>query len=48
MNGTSVTMSPDEQFAAFQAYMNSDKYMRLHIGENTKRNGDRLPWENHF
>jgi hypothetical protein len=37
-----------EQFTAFQQYMNSDAYMRSHIGENTKRNGDRLPWENHF
>ncbi|TKK67742.1 TonB-dependent receptor [Ilyomonas limi] len=37
-----------DQFAAFQQYINSDAYMRSHTGENTKRNGDRLPWENHF
>ena len=37
-----------EQFAAFQKYENSDKYLKDHIGKNTERNGDRLPWENHF
>jgi hypothetical protein len=37
-----------EQFAAFQQYENSDKYLKNHIGKNTARNGDRLPWENHF
>ncbi len=41
-------LTPDQQFAAFQTYMNSDKYLRDHIGKNTTRNGDRLPWENHF
>ncbi len=37
-----------DQFAAFQLYMKSDDYLNSHIGQNTKRNGDRLPWENHF
>jgi hypothetical protein len=37
-----------QQFAAFQTYMNSTKYLKKHIGKNTERNGDRLPWENHF
>ncbi len=40
--------SPAEQFAAFQKYEHSDKYLKNHIGKNTARNGDRLPWENHF
>ena len=37
-----------QQFTAFQTYMNSTKYLKNHIGKNTERNGDRLPWENHF
>jgi outer membrane receptor for ferrienterochelin and colicin len=41
-------MTAAEEFAAFQTYMNSTKYLRNHIGKNTERNGDRLPWENHF
>ncbi|HVY74689.1 MAG TPA: carboxypeptidase regulatory-like domain-containing protein [Puia sp.] len=41
-------LTPDEQFAAFQTYMNSTKYLKDHIGKNTERNGDRLPWESHF
>lgn len=45
---SAVTMTGAQQFAAFQTYMNSDKYLRDHIGKNTARNGDRLPWENHF
>lgn len=40
--------TPDQQFAAFQTYMNSTDYTRKHMGKNTERNGARLPWENHF
>ena len=32
----------------FQEYVNSNKYLRDHVGKNTERNGARLPWENHF
>ena len=42
-----VTITPAEQFAAFQAYVNSSDYLKAHMGKNTERNGDRLPWENH-
>jgi hypothetical protein len=48
INGSSVTMSPEDQFNAFKEYMNSTKYLRNHIGKNTERNGDRMPWESHF
>ncbi|MBS1667318.1 MAG: TonB-dependent receptor [Bacteroidetes bacterium] len=41
-------MTAAQQFAAFQAYMNSDSYLKKNMGQNTARNGDRLPWENHF
>ncbi|MDP4129091.1 MAG: TonB-dependent receptor plug domain-containing protein, partial [Bacteroidota bacterium] len=37
-----------QQFTAFETYMNSTRYLKNHIGKNTVRNGDRLPWENHF
>ncbi len=32
----------------FERYVNSEKYLVAHAGQNTARNGDRLPWENHF
>ncbi|HEU4552254.1 MAG TPA: TonB-dependent receptor [Chitinophaga sp.] len=43
-----VTYTPEQQFAMFQDYVNSNDYLREHQGKNTERNGARLPWENHF
>jgi hypothetical protein len=40
-------LTPAQQFAAFQTYMNSTKYLRSHIGKNTAINGDRTPFEHH-
>jgi hypothetical protein len=40
-------LTPDEEFAAFQTYVNSDPYLKSHVGKNLARNGSRLPWENH-
>ncbi len=37
-----------QQFAAFQQYEQSDKYLRNHIGKNTAINADRTPFESHF
>lgn len=48
INGVNQTFTAAQQFAAFQTYENSDKYLRDHVGKNTDRNADRLPWENHF
>ncbi|WP_158559431.1 TonB-dependent receptor [Deminuibacter soli] len=45
---TGIKYTPEQQYANFQAYMNSTKYTREHQGKNTERNGARLPWENHF
>lgn len=41
-------LTPAQQFAAFQTYMASTKYLSKHIGQNTKINGDRTPFENHI
>lgn len=41
-------LTPAQQFAAFQQYMASTKYMSKHLGQNTKINGDRTPFENHI
>ncbi|MDB5223525.1 MAG: TonB-dependent receptor [Chitinophagaceae bacterium] len=37
-----------QQWANFQALMASNKYLQTHAGQNAERNGDRMPWENHF
>ncbi|WDF57007.1 TonB-dependent receptor [Mucilaginibacter sp. KACC 22063] len=43
-----TTISPQQQFDDYMAYVNSNPYLKKHLGQNTQRNGDRLPWENHF
>lgn len=43
-----IKYTPEQEYAGFQAYMNSTDYTRKHQGKNTERNGARLPWENHF
>ena len=42
-----ITSSAQDQFTAFQTYMNSNSYLKSHEGKNLSRNGTRLPWENH-
>jgi hypothetical protein len=37
-----------QQWADFQAFMASNKYLENHVGQNAARNGDRLPFEHHF
>jgi len=48
INGVNQTFTAAQQFAAFQTYENSTSYLRNHLGQNTSRNGDRLPFEHHF
>ncbi|MFT4205069.1 MAG: TonB-dependent receptor [Chitinophagaceae bacterium] len=36
------------QWEDFRSFMNDNKYLKEHAGQNSKRNGDRMPWENHF
>lgn len=43
----SGSLTPDQEFAAFQTYMNADPYLKSHEGQNLARNASRLPWENH-
>lgn len=42
-----VTYTAAQQFEFFQTYINSTEYLKENQGKNTKRNGSRLPWENH-
>jgi hypothetical protein len=37
-----------QQWADYQAFAASNKYFTKHAGENASRNGDKLPFENHF
>lgn len=37
-----------QQWSDYQMVMNSNKYLSKNAGTIAKRNGDRLPWENHF
>ncbi|QJD97650.1 TonB-dependent receptor [Mucilaginibacter robiniae] len=46
VNGATVT--PAQQWADFLAFAGSNKYLREHLGTNSLRNADRMPWENHF
>ncbi len=41
-------MTGQDVYVLFTNYINSQAYLREHLGKNTERNGDRLPWENHF
>ena len=45
---TSVKYTPQQQFDAFNDYMNSTDYTKKNKGKNGVRNGARMPWENHF
>jgi len=48
VNGVNTTVTPAQQWADFQTFVLNNKYLKDHIGQNTERNGDRLPFENHF
>ncbi|MFT3904253.1 MAG: TonB-dependent receptor [Niabella sp.] len=37
-----------EQWADFVAFADANPYLKDNMGKNAKRNGDKLPWENHF
>lgn len=37
-----------QQWADFQEFAKNNKYLQKHMGQNVERNGDKLPWENHF
>lgn len=37
-----------QQWADYQAFAASNPYLQKHAGQNAERNGDRMPFENHF
>lgn len=45
---TQKTYTPQQQSDIFQAYIDQDKYLSKHRGEDAKRNGGVLPWRNQF
>ena len=46
-NGT-VKTTAAQQWTDYMGFVQSNKYLSKHLGQNTVRNGDRMPWENHF
>jgi hypothetical protein len=48
VNNVTSSVSPAQQWADFQMFVLGNPYLKSHIGQNTERNGDRLPFENHF
>lgn len=42
------TFTPAQQWAALDAFINSDPYLSSRRGQYTERNGARMPWEHQF
>ena len=45
---TKPAVSPDEQWAALDAFISRDKYLRSHRGKYAERNAARSPFQNEF
>jgi hypothetical protein len=45
---TNITYTPAEQAAAFESFINQDKYLALRRGQYTERNAGLLPWLTSF
>ncbi|WP_345955466.1 carboxypeptidase regulatory-like domain-containing protein [Mucilaginibacter sp. PAMB04168] len=45
---STFTVPAAQQWADFQAFIAGNEYLSKHQGRVVERNGDRLPWENHF
>jgi hypothetical protein len=45
---SAVTFTPEQQAAAFDAYINSNDYLKTKKGSYTDRNADLMPWLNRF
>ena len=48
VNGTTTSITADQQWADFQSFLNNNKYLKDQVGKDVARNGDRLPFESHF
>lgn len=46
--GTKPAVAPDQQWAALDAFIQKDKYLRSHRGQYAERNAARLPFQNEF
>ncbi len=47
-SGNLPAMTADQQWAAFNAFIESDPYLSTKRGQYTERNGAETPWENQF
>ncbi len=47
-SGTIAAVTPDEQWAKLNAFIESDKYLSEHKGEYAERNGARIPFQHNF
>lgn len=49
-NFADITNGPtaSQQWTDFQTFAENNSYLKEHMGENARRNGDHLPWETHF
>jgi hypothetical protein len=43
-----VTTTAAQEWTNFQSFVSANKYLNDHVGQNTERNGDHMPFENHF
>jgi hypothetical protein len=46
--GTSITLTPQEQWDKLNAFIEKDSYLKKHRGEYAERNGARLPFQHQF
>ncbi|MVN22903.1 TonB-dependent receptor [Mucilaginibacter arboris] len=47
-DNSKTTVTAAQQWTDFQNFIKDNSYLRDHQGQNTTRNGDRMPWENHI
>ncbi len=47
-NSLGVVTSAAQQWADFQEFASKNPYIQSHLGQVTKRNDARMPWENHI
>jgi len=43
-----ITRTAQQQWDDFVAFAGDNKYLKDNMGKVSKRNGDKMPWENHF